>query len=129
VYRAVQEAPVRREVALKIIRLGMDTRQVVARFEAERQALAMMDHPNIAQVFDAGATHTAVGPLAFSPDGRVLAVMGTGKVSLFETTSWDSREIIVPRDGGYPQVGFAGNGTWLAIVPGQSLGRRWERRR
>ncbi|MEW6156886.1 MAG: protein kinase [Verrucomicrobiota bacterium] len=58
VYMAEQEEPVRRRVALKIIKLGMDTRSVVARFEAERQALAMMDHPNIARVFDAGATET-----------------------------------------------------------------------
>jgi len=56
VYMAEQERPVSRKVALKIIKLGMDTKQVVARFEAERQALAMMDHPNIATVFDAGAT-------------------------------------------------------------------------
>jgi hypothetical protein len=56
VFRAEQREPVRREVALKIIKLGMDTRQVIARFEAERQALAMMDHPGIARVFDAGAT-------------------------------------------------------------------------
>ncbi len=56
VWLAEQQEPVRRRVALKIIKLGMDTRQVVARFEAERQALAMMDHPNIARVFDAGAT-------------------------------------------------------------------------
>jgi tetratricopeptide (TPR) repeat protein/tRNA A-37 threonylcarbamoyl transferase component Bud32 len=58
VYVAEQEEPVRRRVALKVIKLGMDTRQVVARFEAERQALAMMDHPNIAKVLDAGATDT-----------------------------------------------------------------------
>ncbi len=58
VYMAEQEQPVRRKVALKIIKLGMDTRQVIARFEAERQALAMMDHPNIAKVLDAGATDT-----------------------------------------------------------------------
>jgi len=58
VYMAEQEEPVRRKVALKVIKLGMDTRQVVARFEAERQALAMMDHPNIARVLDAGATDT-----------------------------------------------------------------------
>ncbi|MCA9281198.1 MAG: serine/threonine protein kinase [Phycisphaeraceae bacterium] len=58
VYMAEQETPVRRKVALKIIKLGMDTKQVIARFEAERQALAMMDHPNIAKVFDAGATET-----------------------------------------------------------------------
>jgi serine/threonine protein kinase len=55
---AEQEKPVARKVALKIIKLGMDTRQVVARFEQERQALAMMDHPNIAKVLDAGATDT-----------------------------------------------------------------------
>mgnify|MGYP001819370284 CR=1 FL=1 len=53
---AEQLRPVKRRVALKIIKLGMDTKQVVARFEAERQALAMMDHPNIAKVYDAGAT-------------------------------------------------------------------------
>src|SRR5258708_30461786 len=58
VYMAEQEEPVRRRVALKVIKLGMDTKQVIARFEAERQALALMDHPNIAKVFDAGATDT-----------------------------------------------------------------------
>jgi WD40 repeat protein/serine/threonine protein kinase len=58
VYMAEQEEPVRRKVALKIIKLGMDTKQVVARFEAERQALALMDHPNIARVLDGGATET-----------------------------------------------------------------------
>jgi len=56
VYMARQEEPIRRRVALKIIKLGMDTKQVIARFEAERQALAMMDHPNIAKVFEAGST-------------------------------------------------------------------------
>ena len=58
VYVAEQQEPVRRRVALKVIKLGMDTKQVVARFEAERQALALMDHPNIAKVLDAGATET-----------------------------------------------------------------------
>ena len=58
VYVAEQQEPVRRRVALKIIKLGMDTRAVVARFEAERQALALMDHPNIARVLDAAATET-----------------------------------------------------------------------
>jgi len=58
VYVAEQTEPVRRRVALKVIKLGMDTRSVIARFEAERQALAMMDHPNIARVLDAGATET-----------------------------------------------------------------------
>src|SRR5205823_3636246 len=56
VFMAEQTQPVRRKVALKILKPGMDTRQVVARFEAERQALALMEHPNIAKVFDAGTT-------------------------------------------------------------------------
>src|SRR6266571_40553 len=58
VWMAEQEEPVRRKVALKLIKLGMDTKHVIARFEAERQALALMDHPNIAKVHDAGATDT-----------------------------------------------------------------------
>jgi serine/threonine protein kinase len=58
VYVAEQTRPVRRNVALKIVKLGMDTRQVVARFEAERQALALMEHPHIAKVYDAGATES-----------------------------------------------------------------------
>src|SRR5439155_8969090 len=58
VYLAEQSEPVRRRVALKVIKPGMDTRQVIARFEAERQALAMMDHPNMAKVFDGGVTET-----------------------------------------------------------------------
>src|SRR5262249_38022287 len=53
---AEQQEPIRRKVALKVIKPGMDTREVIARFEAERQALALMDHPHIAKVFDAGAT-------------------------------------------------------------------------
>jgi serine/threonine protein kinase/tetratricopeptide (TPR) repeat protein len=65
VWVAEQEHPVRRRVALKIIKLGMDTREVVARFEQERQALALMDHPHIAKVFDAGVT----------PSGRPFFVM------------------------------------------------------
>jgi len=58
VYMAEQSEPVKRKVALKIIKLGMDTKEVVARFKAEQQALAVMDHPNIARVYDAGATGT-----------------------------------------------------------------------
>ena len=65
VYMAEQEEPIRRRVALKVIKPGMDTKQVIARFEAERQALAMLDHPNIAKVFEAGAT----------PNGRPYFVM------------------------------------------------------
>ena len=56
VFMAEQQHPVRRKVALKVLKPGMDTRQVIARFEAERQALALMDHPNIAKVLDAGET-------------------------------------------------------------------------
>ena len=58
VYRAEQSQPVKRQVALKLIKVGMDSRNVLARFDAERQALAMMDHPNIARVYDGGATET-----------------------------------------------------------------------
>src|SRR5262245_27146663 len=58
VWEAERAEPVRLAVALKVIKLGMDTKQVIARFEAERQALAIMDHPNIAKVLDAGATET-----------------------------------------------------------------------
>src|SRR5688500_13113648 len=58
VFMAEQTTPVHRKVALKIVKAGMDTRQVIARFEAERQALALMDHPNIAKVHDAGVTDT-----------------------------------------------------------------------
>ena len=65
VYMAVQKEPVRRKVALKIIKPGMDTREVVARFEAERQALALMDHQCIAHVLDGGST----------PSGRPYFVM------------------------------------------------------
>ena len=62
VFLAEQVAPVRRRVALKVIKVGMDTREVVARFEAERQALALMDHPGIARVFDAGSRPRRGGP-------------------------------------------------------------------
>src|SRR6187397_1257155 len=58
IWLAEQREPVKRRVALKIIKLGMDTKQVIARFDAERQALALMDHPHIAKVFDAGATES-----------------------------------------------------------------------
>ena len=68
VYMAEQEEPVRRRVALKVIKLGMDTKQVIARFEAERQALALMDHPNIAKVLDARRHR----------DGPALLCHGTG---------------------------------------------------
>ena len=65
VWLAEQKQPVRRRVAIKLIKAGMDTREVVARFESERQALALMDHPAIAKVFEAGST----------PEGRPYFVM------------------------------------------------------
>jgi len=65
VWLAEQKSPIRRRVALKLIKVGMDTREVIARFESERQALALMDHPAIAKVFDAGS----------SPEGRPYFVM------------------------------------------------------
>ncbi|MHC4609459.1 MAG: serine/threonine protein kinase [Planctomycetota bacterium] len=65
VFLAEQEKPIRRRVALKLIKAGMDTKQVIARFESERQALALMDHPSIAKVFDAGST----------PEGRPYFAM------------------------------------------------------
>src|SRR5437879_10763101 len=58
VFMAEQQQPIRRKVALKVVKPGMDSKQVIARFEAERQALALMDHPNIAKVLDAGQTET-----------------------------------------------------------------------
>jgi len=58
VYSAEQEEPIKRQVALKVIKPGMDSKRVIARFEAERQALALLDHPNIAHVYDAGTTET-----------------------------------------------------------------------
>jgi WD40 repeat protein/serine/threonine protein kinase len=83
VFMAEQMHPVQRKVAVKIIKPGMDTRQVIARFEAERQALALMDHPNIAKVFDAGTTGdisgtrqtSGTGTLASSATGRPYFVM------------------------------------------------------
>jgi WD40 repeat protein/serine/threonine protein kinase len=83
VYMAEQQQPVRRKVALKIIKPGMDSAQVIARFEAERQALALMDHQNIAKVFDAGTTQSSrsretsdsAGTLTSSATGRPYFVM------------------------------------------------------
>ena len=60
VYLAEQEQPVHREVALKILRAGANTNEIVARFESERQALALMEHPNITRVYDAGATDSGL---------------------------------------------------------------------
>ncbi len=86
VWAAEQREPVKRRVALKIIKLGMDTKQVVARFEAERQALAMMDHPNIAKVLDAGTTDS----------GRPFFVMEL--VKGIPITKYIEQESLVVRD-------------------------------
>jgi serine/threonine protein kinase/tetratricopeptide (TPR) repeat protein len=85
VFVAEQQEPIRRKVALKVLKPGMDTRQVIARFEAERQALALMDHPNIAHVLDAGATST----------GRPYAVMEL--VKGVPITDFCNQESLAPR--------------------------------
>jgi serine/threonine protein kinase len=80
VFVAEQERPVRRKVALKVIKPGMDTRQVIARFEAERQALALMDHPNIAKVFDGGTTGESEPRTSVSgPPQPLTDVPGSGR--------------------------------------------------
>ncbi len=76
VWMAEQREPVKRRVALKIIKPGMDSRQIVARFEAERQALAMMDHPNIAKIFDAGTT----GTIVHGPEGGARHTVRAGNL-------------------------------------------------
>ena len=81
VWMAEQTQPVQRKVALKIIKAGMDSRQVIARFEAERQALALMDHPYIAKVLDGGQTPLSSPPHAggvYRPGTRVTGVRGHG---------------------------------------------------
>lgn len=93
VYLAAQEQPVRREVALKVIKLGMDTQHVIARFEAERQALAMMDHPNIAKVFDAGTTEA--GRPYFVME-LVSGVPITQYCDAHRLTIWQRLELFIP---------------------------------
>ncbi len=85
VYEAEQDRPVRRRVALKVIKAGMDTREVVARFEAERQALAVMDHPSIAKVFDAGVT------AAGTPYFAMELVQGTPLVQFCDENQLSTR--------------------------------------
>jgi tetratricopeptide (TPR) repeat protein len=85
VFMAQQQEPIRRKVALKVLKPGMDTRQVIARFEAERQALALMDHPNIAKVLDAGQT----------PSGRPYFVMDL--VSGLPITDFCDQQQLTPR--------------------------------
>src|SRR5215510_7407503 len=84
VWRAEQTEPFRRTVALKLIKAGMDTRAVVARFESERQALALMEHPNIAKVFDAGATDAGrpYFVMEYVPGEPILAFCDARKLDL-----------------------------------------------
>src|SRR6185295_2173250 len=86
VWMAEQREPVKRRVALKIIKLGMDSRQVVARFEAERQALAMMDHPNIAKIFDAGTTEGRLSSRPEDGDRNVATPISAGRPLLRDGT-------------------------------------------
>ncbi len=88
VYLAEQQEPVRRQVALKVIKPGMDSEAVLARFEAERQALALMDHPNIAKVLDAG---TAPTTLPHSPERERGRSEGAGRAALTMTVSCSPR--------------------------------------
>ena len=97
VYVAEQTQPVRRKVALKVIKPGMDTKQVVARFEAERQALAMMDHPNIARVLDGGMTES----------GRPYFVMELVR-GLPITEYCDEHRALDPRAAGAVRPGLPG---------------------
>ena len=89
VWMAEQTRPVQRKVALKVIKPGMDSRQVIARFEAERQALAMMDHVNIARVFDGGATPPSPPSQGGTKSAPPLAKGGRGGVAA-PTSSWSS---------------------------------------
>ena len=98
VYMAEQEQPVRRKVALKIIKPGMDSRQVIARFEAERQALALMDHANIARVLDAGTTET----------GRPYFVMELVH-GVPITRFCDDNQLDAPRAAGAVRAGLPGD--------------------
>src|SRR5262249_873252 len=86
VFMAEQQEPIRRKVALKVLKPGMDTKQVIARFEAERQALALMDHPNIARALDAGQTST----------GRPYFVMDL--VQALPMTAFCDHDRLAPRE-------------------------------
>jgi serine/threonine protein kinase len=143
VYVAEQTEPVCRKVALKIIRPGMASKDVLARFEAERQALAMMDHPNIARIFDGGACETGqkltertvytnfsrmIGtPLYMSPEQAELGVVDMGIVHNASLRCWDKDVNFSP--DGKQVASVSRDGTlrlWNAST-GQGLEPRYER--
>jgi len=113
VYMAEQEQPIRRRVALKVIKPGMDTRQVIARFEAERQALAMMDHPNIARLFDAGMTGASVA--AGVPPAVEPGVPPVGK----SADNPNARDNFQPGPGGKMPPSTAGGTPAATLAPGR----------
>ena len=113
VFMAEQVEPVRRRVALKVIKPGMDTRQVIARFEGERQALALMDHPNIARVLDGGATES----------GRPYFVMELVKLRYFAGfTLREAAEVLEVSARKADQI-WAYARAWLLAEIGQDLDR------
>jgi hypothetical protein len=108
VFMAEQTDSVRRKVALKVLKPGMDTRQVIARFEAERQALAIMDHPNIAKVYDGGASRLGVRTSSeFDPIDEVAILCGSlaggaavsGRVHRTVSPSGSAHPRVVSRPG------------------------------
>ncbi|MBL8999760.1 MAG: serine/threonine protein kinase [Phycisphaerae bacterium] len=96
VYMAEQSQPIRRRVALKVLKPGMDSRQVIARFEAERQALALMDHPNIARVLDAGSTPPDLGSLPYFAMELVRGVPITQFCDETKLSPRERLELLVP---------------------------------
>ena len=94
VYEAEQLQPLRRMVALKVVRPGLDTREVLARFESERQALAVMDHPNIAKALDAGTTDAGL------PYFVIELVLGLPITGYCDTHRLDTRRRLQPKDYG-----------------------------
>ena len=127
VYMAEQQSPVRRRVALKIIKPGMDTRQVIARFEAERQALALMDHPNIAQVLDAGATESGRPYFVMElvrgiPDHRVLRrEQSLGRASGWNCSSRSARPSSTPIRRGSSTATSSRRTCWSRSHDGQPV--------
>ncbi len=124
---AEQTQPVRRKVALKVIKPGMDTRQVIARFEAERQALALMDHPNIAKVLDAGATDTGrpyfvMELVQGDPDHRVLRrAPARRRASGWSCSSRSARPCSTPTRRGSSTATSSRRTSWSTLHDGEPV--------